>query len=298
MATIREYLGLGEFYITNVCNMACQNCNRFNDVARKGHIKFNEEQYIEFATRFELGVISIIGGEPLLHPGLLSYVKGLRKLWPTSDLIITSNGMQLNKVKHLYEYCVANRCSLEISFHDEDDLDKRLWNEIEIFKKQNGFSWNAIQDEVIEHTGRDGEKFTTTSQHLTDEGGFKFLFTDAHTFSTTNVREYDGMTPLPHDSDPAKAYHDCSLKFSHTFFNGDLYKCGFIAAAKEFVTERNAEHLWKPLYDYKPVNMKQWDSQWRDKFFSPEDVCRVCSERANYGKCKTWLKKEYEKDNT
>ena len=166
----KEYLGLGEFYITNVCNLACHDCNRFNNFARKGHINFNEEQYIEFATRFNLGVISIIGGEPLLHPGLLSYIKGLRKLWPTSDLIITSNGLTLNKVKHLYEYCVANRCGLEISFHDKDDLDKRLWNEIEIFKQQNGFSWNTIQDEVIEHTGRDGEKFTTTSRHLTDEG--------------------------------------------------------------------------------------------------------------------------------
>ena len=288
-----ENLGLAEFYITNVCNLACENCNRFNNFPRKGHINFNEEQYIDWAAKFDFGNISIIGGEPLLHPGLFSYVKGLRKLWPNTPMIITSNGLQINKVKSLYEYCVANNCGVEISFHDKDDLDIRLWEEIEKFKQSNGRSWGFIETEIVHHVGRDGEKFTTESRHLQDAGGFRFLFTDAHFFSSTSVKEYDGMIPMPHNSDPEKAYHDCSLKFSHTFFDGELYKCGMIAAGKEFIKERGAEEHWQKLFDYKPVSMNHYNPNWRQSFFAAEDVCSLCPERAEYGTCITSLKKEF-----
>jgi|TARA_B110000977_G_C11035447_1_gene476878 organic radical activating enzyme len=288
-----ENIGLAEFYITNVCNLACENCNRFNNFPRKGHIMFDEEQYIEWAKKFNFGLISIIGGEPLLHPGILSYVIGLRQLWPDTGMIITSNGFQINKVKNLYQTCLDNNCGVEISFHDKDDLDVRLWEEIDKFKAASGSAWKEIETEIVHHVGRDGEKFTTESRTMEDDNGFKFLFTDAHFFATTSIKNFDGTTPMPHNSNPEKAYHDCSLKFSHTFFDGELYKCGFIAAGKEFVKSRGAEEHWKKLFDYQPITMDTLDDNWRDRFFAAEDVCSLCSEYAQYGKCITSLKKEY-----
>jgi organic radical activating enzyme len=290
---IVENIDLAEFYITNVCNLACENCNRFNNFPRKGHIIFDEEQYIDWAEKFDLGLISIIGGEPLIHPGVLSYVTGLRKLWPTTGMVITSNGLQINKVKNLYKTCLDNDCSIEISFHDKDDLDIKIWTEIDKFKAANGREWEEVKTETLHHIDRDGGKFTTEARSLADSNGFKFLFTNAHAFSTTNVKEYHGMTPMPHTSDPNKAYHDCSLKFSHTFFDGELYKCGFIAAAKEFVKFRGAEEHWQKLFDYQPITMDTLDANWRDRFFASEDVCSLCAEKARYGKCITSLKKEY-----
>jgi len=254
---------------------------------------FDEEQYIDWAEKFDVGLISIIGGEPLIHPGVLSYVTGLRKLWPTTGMIITSNGFQINKVKNLYQTCVDNNCGVEISFHDKDDLDIKLWKEIDKFKASNGSGWQEVKTETLYHVDRDGEKFTTEARSLQDANGFKFLFTNAHTFVTTSVKEFNGSTPMPHDSDIKKAYHSCSMKHSHTFFDGELYKCGFIAAGKEFVKSRGAEEHWKKLFDYQPITMDTLDNNWRDRFFAPEDVCTLCPERPTHINVITSLKKEY-----
>ena len=35
----------------------------------------------------------------------------------------------INKVKNLYQTCLDNDCGIEISFHDKDDLDIRIWAE-------------------------------------------------------------------------------------------------------------------------------------------------------------------------
>ena len=288
-----ENLNFAEFYITNVCNLVCENCNRFNDFSRRGKIDFDEKKYIDFSQKFNISRISILGGEPLLHPNLFNYVKGIRKLWPDCSMVITSNGLLINKVKHLYEYCVANECELEISFHDKGNLDLKIWKEIDYFKINNGKGWGRVKTEILHHVGRDNEKFTTEAKHLQDERGFKFLFTDAHFFSSTSIKEWrESTTPIPHNSDPEKAYHECTMKFSHTFFDGELYKCGFIAAAKEFITERKAQEHWQKLWEYQPINMNQFSPGWKSRFFSPEDVCSLCPERLNYDWVKTKLKNE------
>ena len=56
-----------EFYITNVCNLNCTNCNRFNNYAFAGHQRWadNKEFYQQWAEILDVQEISILGGEPL-----------------------------------------------------------------------------------------------------------------------------------------------------------------------------------------------------------------------------------------
>ena len=60
----RIYVPNIEFYITNVCNLACPQCNRFNDHAFTGYQKWSdyEAEYTDWATKIRLQKVCILGG--------------------------------------------------------------------------------------------------------------------------------------------------------------------------------------------------------------------------------------------
>ena len=61
-----------EFYITNVCNLNCDNCNRFNNFAFSGHYRWAdyESSFKEWSKIIDFPEIAIIGGEPFANPDL------------------------------------------------------------------------------------------------------------------------------------------------------------------------------------------------------------------------------------
>lgn len=282
-------LAYAEFYITNVCDLACENCNRFNNFKRTGRVDFDRAVYADWAKKIDVRRFSIIGGEPLNHPGLHEYIKGIRNLWPRASMCVTSNGLAINRSKHLYEYCVANNCHLEISLHDVENVDKRIMEEIENFKLYNGRNWKTYR-ETLPQVGADGEEFTIDTMYIRDDGGMKIEFTDAHYFTNTSIMKFKDGKPIPHKSDKQRAYHVCTMKHSPTFYDGELYKCGMIAAGKTMAWEFDVVDSWMPLFEYKPVSTKSYNPYWRDTFFSPENVCSVCPEVLQYEKCKTKIK--------
>ena len=83
-----------EFYITNVCNLTCRGCNRFNDLNFKGHQYWDDhaEEYEAWSKRLDLPRITIIGGEPTLNPDLEKWCANLRRLWPNAVIMIQTNG--------------------------------------------------------------------------------------------------------------------------------------------------------------------------------------------------------------
>jgi organic radical activating enzyme len=95
MITISPIL---EFYITNVCNLTCRGCNRFNNYNFKGHQYWADHALaIEaWSKRLDAPFISILGGEPLLNPDIELWVSNLRRLWPDSEIMIQTNGTYKN----------------------------------------------------------------------------------------------------------------------------------------------------------------------------------------------------------
>jgi len=117
-------LNYAEFYITNVCNLNCPDCNRFNNFNFKGHTRWNDyfEQNKKWSQVLDIGTIGILGGEPMLNPDFLLWVEGLAQLWPSSAIKIATNGTQLKRWPQLYDVLVKyqGRVTVEISGHDAD----------------------------------------------------------------------------------------------------------------------------------------------------------------------------------
>lgn len=83
-----------EFYITNECNLTCSNCNRYNNYNFTGHYSWNDHasDIQLWSQRLSSRLITIIGGEPTMHPDLDSWVHGICTAWPDTRVMIQSNG--------------------------------------------------------------------------------------------------------------------------------------------------------------------------------------------------------------
>lgn len=113
-----------EFYITNVCNLNCPNCNRCNNYNFSGHTRWRD--YIEANTKWshviDPGTIGILGGEPMTNPDFLYWVKGIADLWPNSKIIVITNGTLLSRWPDLYQILLTykERMILEVNCHNSD----------------------------------------------------------------------------------------------------------------------------------------------------------------------------------
>jgi MoaA/NifB/PqqE/SkfB family radical SAM enzyme len=91
-----------EMHISDACNLNCRGCahfaptfenklpdieSRLNDVRR---LKGKVSHIIRFY---------ILGGEPFLNPQIDDYVREIRKILPTTELYIVTNGLLINKLK-------------------------------------------------------------------------------------------------------------------------------------------------------------------------------------------------------
>lgn len=256
-----------EFYITNVCNLNCTNCNRFNNYAFSGHQLWStyKDQYREWSKRLEFKSIGILGGEPLLNPEFLDWINGLSELWPTTKLNILSNGTQLDRWPELYNLILEsnNQIQLKFSIHGKS-LKQSTISKIENFlhgdivKKYDRMSfpdsewqnmWEiirgpdwpdcpsaddyyllplAIQQECETH-------HDLGPQIWTDANGVSVQVTLVNYFvNSTIIPDIESQSFNLYNSDPDKAVNNCMSKYCHHFVRGKLYKCNIVSILPEF----------------------------------------------------------------
>jgi organic radical activating enzyme len=111
-----------DFYITNVCNLNCTDCNRFNNFTFKGHERWADysAEYTKWAAIVDIKHIVILGGEPMLNPDFLLWVDGIMGLWPTSKVEILTNGTQFSRWPELYDRLKNTRLSVRMSAHSNE----------------------------------------------------------------------------------------------------------------------------------------------------------------------------------
>lgn len=267
-----------EFYITNVCNLNCTNCNRYNNFAFTGHDtwKLHEKIYEQWAKIISLRRIGILGGEPLLNPDFFSWLSGIRRLWPRSDVVILTNGTQFSRWPNLYQELSkqSSKVEIEINWHNEEELDQ-LYSSLEQFlvgpivkKTQRPIdTWNekyqavkdsswpecptpndfknlslSIQTECIDVHGLDpkfwADALDYTYATWTDANGVRVQIKRAWHFheSAVKIDSATGHLSL-HNSDPEKAMSVCDFKTCHHFIAGKLYKCGPVGILPSFIDQ-------------------------------------------------------------
>lgn len=215
MAKEKFYLGYSEFYITNVCNLDCQGCNRFNSFRFKGYQKWHDwaDVYAQWSKEIDLGMITILGGEPLLNPTFRDWVRGLRSIWPKTKIDITTNGTRLDKFPDLYKIMAEDQnMTITVSVHNKAHK-KPLMKKLRDFLK----SPISITADTIPYREQ---------VHLIDANGVKAKLENAWWFHQGAVIPNEQGRLTLHNSDPIKAHAICHSRECHHWENGCLFKCG------------------------------------------------------------------------
>ncbi len=116
------YLPYLEFHVTDHCNLNCKYCTHYSPLVAQP--VFTE--YERFAADLkqlkkyiaDIGVIRILGGEPLLNPELGKFVELTRSLYPASIITVVTNGLLIRRIDDsLIDVMKKNMAFFHISFY-------------------------------------------------------------------------------------------------------------------------------------------------------------------------------------
>ena len=272
----KPFIPYVEFYMINVCNLACPGCNRFNNYQFNGYQRWSDyaEVYQQWAQQINIGSISIMGGEPMINPTFMEWVVGINQLWPRQTLRIISNGFRLDRQTELYSVLQQHsNVQLWIGIHNKQH--KR-----EIIQKVKDFTQAPHQ--VSFNSDKPYQQYMI----ITDANGVKIRIEYNWWFHQGAIIKQESQLTL-HDSNIEKAHEICHMKTCHHFIRGELYKCGVVAVLPEFdqqnpltLTKQHRElmHSYRPLKISDSIEFKQ---QFIDNLNKPIDQCRFCPEVYN-----------------
>ena len=277
-----------EFYITNVCNMTCSGCNRFNNYKFAGWQSWAESEpaLAEWAKKIHINQIVILGGEPLLNPDIVKWINGLRQLWPgQTGIQVQSNGTRIDQVKNLYS-AAQGGFWIGVSLHTDQDRE-------EIFQKIR----NYLKAPVL--ITQDPDHPVGSKYQFTDSDYRQVHVWDNSTFHQSSIVERPFGKFSLHNSDPATAHENCSFrKFkNYHMIRGKIYKCGPVALMPEFDQQHQfdiSDEDRKILNSYRPLTVEEYDTRGAEFFRTIDDAipqCKFCPEQLEYQPVTFRLKK-------
>lgn len=119
-----------EIHITEHCNLNCMGCDNFSCIAEPEFIDVEEfrRDFARMGKVFghECWYIYLLGGEPLLHPEIVTLMKYARESFPKGNIYVFTNGILLSgKGADFWETCRDNDIGVLISAYPiKIDTDK------------------------------------------------------------------------------------------------------------------------------------------------------------------------------
>lgn len=276
-----------EFYITNVCNLFCEQCNRFNNFNFTGWQAWQDyaADYQKLGEYINLNAIVLLGGEPLLNPTIVEWIRGLNSIF-SADIQLLTNGTRLNKVDGLYDAITSHprgglvRNHVGVSLHNPAHFDS-LRETIRNFLCGPVVEWGPM----IGVDRPRGQPDHGAVYSVRDKNGLIVnMFQYTH-FVTAAVQQMSGRFVL-HNSNPKIAHDNCGfVRYkSYHFIRGKMYKCGPVALFPEFDQQHTFEISSKDrelINSYKPLTAENIET-YGDEFFAnidnPIPQCKFCSE--------------------
>jgi len=266
---IKPHIPIIEIMVTDACNFVCEGCTNYSDYQVSGLATWPEvkKQLLAWRERTTFGTISLIGGEPLLHPNIREWITGIRELFPESFIQLTTNGYLLHRNIDILDVLDSvNGALLKISAHKPDDTwFTELKNEL-----ADKFTWHAVADHP---------------NWLQNEN---YLYME-YEYTGHFVKSYKGSlaTMKPYNSDPYTAFHDtCCQQLCPVLKDGKLYKCSSMSELKRVLThwDHLEEPEWQKYLAYTGLDITCDDTalwEWADNYGKHAWHCSMCPTMAD-----------------
>lgn len=116
------YLSYLEFHAADHCNLNCKYCTHYSPLVTEP-VYSDYEQFSSDLQQLkkyipDIGIIRILGGEPLLNPDLGKFITLTRKLYPASIITIVTNGLLILQMSaDLIQLMRENMAFIHISLY-------------------------------------------------------------------------------------------------------------------------------------------------------------------------------------
>ncbi|UQZ90395.1 radical SAM protein [Deltaproteobacteria bacterium Smac51] len=135
-----------EVNLVEHCNLNCIGCDHFSPVAEEGFTDVDkyERDLIRLSELFgdDVSSITLVGGEPLMHPQLIEFIKRSRRHFPKTGLGLFTNGILLTRMPaQFWEACRDEKVVIIITNYPikiDNDKIRQLTGEYGI---QLDYSW-------------------------------------------------------------------------------------------------------------------------------------------------------------
>lgn len=116
------YLSYLEFHVADHCNLNCKYCTHYSPLVAKPVF----QDYESFAADLrqlkkyirDIGIIRILGGEPLLNPEIGRFITLTRELYPSSIITVVTNGLLIPRIgRELVELMKEKMAFFHISLY-------------------------------------------------------------------------------------------------------------------------------------------------------------------------------------
>ena len=248
-----------EMHITHRCNLGCVGCNHYCDFAYKAPI--NPEAAFtwmeNWAQRLQPETFLLLGGEPLLEPRLLDYVRAAADCFPNSNRNIVTNGLLLSKwEKDLPPILLETDTGLELSLYDSSvpEVAARLRLAVAMLKQ-----W------------RDRHELRVIFRK--DPQQWRKLY------------QGDGYAMLPFSQGrPEESFRvTCLSSRCLTLHQGAIWDCPTIAYLPMIASRLENKEAWSPYLAYRPLAFTAGESELKTFINKPfPECCAMCPVERHY----------------
>lgn len=199
---LAAYFSYLEFHIADHCNLNCRACEHYSGLVSAPHVPEYKKLAADLTQLHRLipdiGMIRILGGEPLLNPEIESYLHLTRHLYPRAMILVVTNALKLRQMpESFYDAMRQEYIMVHISLYPPMAKQK---DALAAFLRERGIA-SVITDEVTYFTVKQTLKPTDDPQQI---------FADCFQAHCHNL--YEGKIAA------------CFLPFTTKYFNAYFHK--------------------------------------------------------------------------
>jgi MoaA/NifB/PqqE/SkfB family radical SAM enzyme len=125
-------------HLVEHCNLKCRGCEHFSCLAKEEFLGVDifERDFIRLSelTKGQIERISLLGGEPLLHPRITDFFEITRKYFPSGNVLLVTNGILLSKQDDkFWQSCKKNNIQINVTKYPINTDYQKVENLVEKF---------------------------------------------------------------------------------------------------------------------------------------------------------------------
>lgn len=246
-----------DYHITDKCNLLCVGCNHFcplvpSNTEHKSMEQIKSDLFLLSKIKDNINCVTIMGGEPTLHPYLNDILYFTRSIFPNNTIFLTTNGTRYKDFHLWKDAIIDNNIMVVLSQYPFVENYKEIYKSIQdMFPNNCVSSINYNRDLSVSVTDKMLSGCLVSKPIIDDDS-----------IRDCRMRGYC-----------------CQLK------NGRLYVCNYAANFDRFDNAFKGKHnIIQDEFDYVDLNtiVNYEESVYPVLFDSIPSLCKYCTECKRY----------------